>query len=365
MKRKKTRSVAKLSANGAITMAMIATKAKCSKATVSLALREDERIPPDTRSRVHSVAKALGYVKNPVMAELLSEIQRCRPVRYKRTLALLNAHEDRLAFERHATIPAWVKGCRLRGEAQGYRFDEFWLRDPDLTAERLEGIFQARGIRGVIVFGLFKQNWLPREYDPIWRRYPAIVAGVRTHAPTLSFCSVDHHECVLEAVARVRALGYRRPGLFLDGAIDRLVDGRFTAGFMTGVADLPQSDRVRPLDASVKHERFLETLESWMRRETPDVVLTIHNETFGWLENLGYRVPRDLGLVHLERNRTVMHWAGMEQHNDIAGECALDMLITMLLNRESGVPVYARAMQVSATWTDGTTVRVQTVNRTG
>jgi DNA-binding LacI/PurR family transcriptional regulator len=209
------------------------------------------------------------------------------------------------------------------------------------------------------VFGLFKQNWLPQEYDSIWRRYPVIVAGVRTQGPTLSFCSVDHHECVLEAVARVRAMGYRRPGLLLDGAIDRLVDGRFTAGFMTGVADLPPRGRVRPLNWPVKESGFLTRLQEWLERERPDVVLTIHNETRGWLERLGRRVPHDIGLAHLERNRTVAHWAGMEQHNDIAGECALDMLVTMLLNREPGVPVYARAMLVSATWADGSTVCVQ------
>ncbi|MDQ5981233.1 MAG: LacI family transcriptional regulator, partial [Verrucomicrobiota bacterium] len=67
MKQKKTATSSAAHAGKAVTMAMIAARAKCSKATVSLALREDERIPFDTRFRVHAAAKFLGYVKNPVM----------------------------------------------------------------------------------------------------------------------------------------------------------------------------------------------------------------------------------------------------------------------------------------------------------
>jgi len=341
-----------------VTMAALAAMAGVSKNTVSLALRGDRRIGEATRSRIHALAEKHGYHKNPVVAHLMSELRKNKTSEYRRTLALLNAHTDREALTRHPTVSTWVKGCRRRAESQGYLFDVFWLHDPELNGPRLARILHARGISGAIMVGLFNPTWLPQRFLSLWNDIACVVTGVRTHEPTLSFCCVDHHALMLEAVRQVIALGYRRPALALSSTVDRLVEGRFSAGMIIGQQALPEKDRLPRFDKE-DSEEDLPRFGAWMRRYRPDVLLTLHRDLKGWLERLSYRVPEDVGLVDLEHNSAHADWASMEQRNDLSGEAAVDLVVSMLHNNESGVPAFPRSILGSSHWVAGTTVRSQ------
>jgi len=340
-----------------VTMSSIAVQAGVSKNTVSLALRHDPQIPVATRRRIERIAKQLGYAKNPVVAQLMTELRKAGPAGYRRTFALLNANQDARAFTRHPTIPAYVAGCRRRAAAHGCTLDEFWLHDPELYGEQLNRVLKARGIRGVIVVGMMKENRLPARFSVTWQQHATVVTGVRTHGPTLSFACVDHHALVLEAMEQARRLGYRRPALVVEGGIDRLVEGRFSAGFWTGQQMLVEAERVPGFydveGARGEPERF----RAWYNAWRPDVIFTLHTVVREWLESEGVKVPRDVGLIQLERRRGCADWAGMEQHNDLTGEAAVDMLVGMLNNNEAGVPGFPRATLIGGTWADGTTVK--------
>ena len=343
-----------------VTMAELARELGVSKNTVSLALRHDPQISAATRERVQAAARRAGYTRDPVVSHLMAALRKSRIPGTSHTLALLNAHHDRDAFRTHPTIPVYVEGCRRRAAQQGYHTDSFWLHDPTLDGARLNRILRARGIRGVIVVGMMDENRLPERFLPTWKQHACVVTGVRTHEPTLSFCCVDHHALVLQAVERAIALGYRRPGLAIDARIDRLVEGRFSSGMWSGQQALPPEDRVVPFfeveAARAEPARF----HAWLDRERPDVVFTLYHVVQRWLEERSLRVPADLGLIQLERRRDHRDWAGMEQHNDRTGEAAVDMVISFLHNNEIGVPEYPRATLIGASWVPGHTVRRQT-----
>jgi LacI family transcriptional regulator len=340
-----------------VTMSTIAARAGVSKNTVSLALRHDPQIPAATRARIESLARELGYARNPVVAQLMTELRKAHPAGYRRTLALLNANQDLHAFTRHPTIPAYVAGCRRRAAQLGYALDEFWLHSADLYGERLNRVLRARGIRGVIVVGLMKENRLPPRFSVTWQNQAVVVTGVRTREPTLSFACVDHHALVLEAMERARLLGYRRPALVLARGIDQLVDGRFSSGFWTAQQALPEADRL-PVFLDVEAARTeTDRFHQWRHEHRPDVILTLHTVVREWLEAEGVRVPRDVGLIQLERRRGCEDWAGMDQHNDLTGEAAVDMLLSFLHNQEPGLPAAPRATLIAATWADGRTTR--------
>jgi LacI family transcriptional regulator len=338
-------------------MATIAGRAGVSKNTVSLALRHDPQIPLETQHRIEQIAKELGYTKNPIVAQLMTELRKAHPAGYHRTLALLNANQDPQAFTKHPTVPVYVEGCRRRAAFHGYKLDEFWLHDPKLNSDRLARVLRARGIRGVLVVGLMKENRLPERFSSLWEQHACVVTGVRTHHPTLPFCCVDHHALVLEAVEQALALGYRRPALVVDEHIDQLVDGRFSSGMWTGQQALPAENQI-PGFRSVEDIRTDQSsFAAWMRRYKPDVLFTLYNFIRPWIEALGLQVPRDIGLIQLELRRGSEGWAGMDQHNDLTGEAATDMLVGMLHNNEIGTPAFPRATLISGTWVPGKTVR--------
>lgn len=339
-------------------MTDVAAAAGVSKNTVSLALRGSPRIAAATRKRVGEVAAALGYHLNPTVARLMAQLRQIRAPGYQATLGLVNAHRDRDAIIKHPTIPCYVEGCRRRAKHLGYQLDEIWLHDPDLTAQRWLAILRARNIRGLIIVGMMEQNRLPRHLEPVWHEVPAVVTGVRTRDPAMSFACSDQHALALMAIEKAMALGYQRPGMVLDGVIDGLTEGRFTAGFLTGQSRLvPARRRTKPFFDVAAARKDPGLFATWMKSNRPDVIFTLYHEVKRWLHGLGLDVPGDVGLIQYEWREDHRDWAGMNQHNDLAGEAALDMLVTMIHHNEHGLPANPRATFISPSWVDGTSVR--------
>ncbi len=340
------------------TLKDIARAAGCSKNTVSLALRGDRQIPERTRERIRRVAEQLGYRPNPVLSHLMAQLGASRTMRLRAKLALVNANLDADAFRRHPTIPTYVEGCESRAAKLGYSFDRFWLHEPKLTAARWLRILETRGIQGLVLVGLMDTNRLPEGLRPVWERLPTVVTGVRTRDPALSFCCVDHHDLALTAFERAIARGYRRPGLVLDDVIDALVERRFSAGYFTGQRMLPRDRHLPIFSHLARAEKPPERFHAWLDRHRPDVVFALYNNVLTWLKAAGRRVPEDVGVIQLEWRVSRPGIAGMDQHNFVTGEAAVDMLVSQIHNNETGVQKFPRATLIGATWVEGPSVRV-------
>jgi DNA-binding LacI/PurR family transcriptional regulator len=92
--------------------------------TVSLALRNDARLPATTRQRIQALAQRQGYSPNPLVSILMARIRR-RDTGYRGTLADLHTTAEgtpRLSGHVHRNFLA---GAKRRGGAQGPRRD--WL----------------------------------------------------------------------------------------------------------------------------------------------------------------------------------------------------------------------------------------------
>lgn len=327
----------------------VAAAAGVSLNAASLALRHDPQIPVSTRERIEAAARKLGYQRNPATGELMRQLRLRGHQQSGACFALINANEDEKAFSCHPTIPRYVEGIRSRAESLDYHLDPFWLFTPKLRAERWQEIFHARNLRGALVVGMMKEHELPEAFKPICRTYPCVVTGVRTETPELSFSCVDHHLLMVHALQQVKTLGYRRPGMVLDPVIDRLVMGRFTAGFQFGVKTMFPKLSIPVFDGSEEGQTPPPGFQAWLERWHPDVLLTLYTRTGKWTKALGW----EGGLVLMELRPDSNEWAGMDQHNELAGEAALDLLVSALLHGETGVPPYAKGVLISPTWKPG------------
>jgi LacI family transcriptional regulator len=350
--------------HGRVTLLDIARATQVSKNTVSLALMNSSRLPVATRRRIQTVARRMGYQKNPTMAHLMSELRRSRTAAFQSSLALINASTLPNAFSDHVTIPIFAIGCRRRAQALGYHFDEFWLHDPYLDGRRLNKIFSARNIRGVVIVGLGSDNRLPVRFREMWERYPCVVTGVRTRRPTLSFASTDHHMVALQAFEQVQRLGYQRIGLAVDRSIERLVEGRYSSGYFIAQQSVPLDRRLRPFYETAEAREDIDVFRRWFKKEKPDVILTLFNVVAEWLKTMGMKVPAEVGLVQLEWREREPEWAGMNQHNDMVGEAAVEMLIGMIHRNEFGAPRFPQATLIGSSWINGKTILTK-ARRTG
>jgi LacI family transcriptional regulator len=340
-----------------VTLSDIARKVGYSKNTVSLALRGDPQIPASTRDRIRRVAEEMGYQPNAIVAHLMAQLRSSQSPRFQAKLALVNANREQNAFRAHPTIPTYVEGCERRAARLGYAFDRFWLHDSTMRAETWIRVLRTRNINGIILVGLMDQNRLPAHLRPVWENFPTVVTGVRTREPALSFSCVDHHSLVLTAFESALALGYTRPALVLDEVIDRLVDRRFSAGFLVAQESLPQNRRIPVFRQVNQAWNDPKVFHDWLDRYKPDVLFTLYNVVFDWLKARNLRVPEDIGVIQLEWRASKPEIAGMNQHNDVTGEAAVDLVVSQIHNNEHGVPSFPRAALIGATWMHGTTVR--------
>lgn len=335
-------------------MAAIARAAGVGKATVSLALRNDPRLRPETRRQIQEIAEQMGYRANAVVSNLMAQLRASRNPKFQATVGILNASPGRDGLRTNFTFRAWAAGLRQRCEELGYAVDEFWLHEPNLSPMRLKQTLAARNIRGVVIAGVVEHRELPPEFDPLWEDIASVVVGIRPERPPLHFACNDQYSTALHAAWEVAALQYSRPALVIDPAIEDNIDHRFESGFSSGWRQSGGGGEV-PLFGFQANGQ--EAFSQWMKAVRPDVIVCTHIEVRGWVEALGLNVPRDVGLVHLDLTREMEGWSGMNQNNEFVGSFAIDLVVGQLHRNEMGVPDRPKCMMTESRWVPGGTLR--------
>jgi LacI family transcriptional regulator len=330
----------------------IAARAGVGKATVSLALRDDPRLRPETRLRIQRLAAKMGYRTNATIANLMAQLRASRTPKYQATLALVNALPDPDAPAKTRPFREWIAGCEQRASELGYGFEPFWLHDPNVAPVRLATLLQSRGIRGLVIAGPTDPDGSQDLFAPLWHRFSCVSAGLRPVSPALNFSSNDQFSTALQAVRHLWKNGYRRIALVLSPDIDAAVDRRFSAGFWAaqeafdGCARIPQF---------AFHPARGASFRDWHAEHRPDAILTLHDEVKKWLDAMEVDVPGEIALAHLDHHDQLPAWSGIRQNNLLIGAAAIDMLVGQLHRNESGLPDSQKASFIQSTWIDGLT----------
>ncbi|HEX4085799.1 MAG TPA: LacI family DNA-binding transcriptional regulator [Chthoniobacteraceae bacterium] len=343
------------------TMHEIAERAGVGKATVSLALRDDPRLRPETRRRIQKLAAKMGYRTNATVANLMAQLRASRTPKYQATLGLLNVSSDPKTLSGLCTFREWVKGCHERAIQLGYGLDPFWVHEPGISPGRLSKILDSRNIRGIIVAALLDRSGLPEEFDPVWKRFACVVVGVQPSWPLLNFSTNDQFSTALQATQRLWSYGYRRIALVLSPEVDAMVERRFSAGFWAAQEGFEGCERI---PAFPFHPSREVSFRAWYAQHHPDAVVCVHDEVKKWVTGMNLNIPDDIALAHLDRHEELPDWSGMYQNNTLVGAAAVDMLVGQLHRNEVGLPEFAKASFIQSSWVDGPTAIRHPVRKT-
>jgi LacI family transcriptional regulator len=320
----------------------IAERAGVGKATVSLALRDDPRLRPETRRRIQRLAAKMGYRTNATVANLMAQLRASRTPKYQATLGLLDLSSG-------PASPAWLAGCEERAGQLGYKLEPFQIGEAGQAAASLASELEARNIRGLVVAG---GPAMDSRLDPLWRRFSCVAIGPCPADSTLNFATNDHFSTSLRAVRTLRARGYRRMSLVISPELDTRLDLRISAGFWAGHEGLAGCD---PLPTFPFEPSSAASFRIWLERFRPDLILTLHAEIQDWLNEMGIDIPGQLGLAHLDAGPLLPGWSGMDQNHALIGAAAIEMLIGQLHRNETGIPDSPKASFIRSTWIDGAT----------
>ncbi|MCX8090186.1 MAG: LacI family transcriptional regulator [Verrucomicrobiae bacterium] len=349
-----------------VTLEMVAKAAGVHGTTVGRALRNHPGIPPETRERIRKIAEQMGYRPNPLVSIYQAYVRGRRKPPYQANIAWIDDQESGRDWLEKPWLRGYLRGAERRAQELGYRIERVRLEEfvefqPDVNVQRFCRILEARGIFGAILpllrhpslsTGLWTtavveigryEAWLTHARQ---RRYPP-----RTWNAVLANSFMNVQTAFLALLQR----GYQRPGLLVSAWYDR-AEGLVPRGaFLAEQWELPPSRRVPPLffeDLEAAAER---QLPAWLRRWSPDAVICADSRVRGVLERLGYHVPQDLGLAHLNVAEDVKGWSGIDEQHEFIGAAAVDMVVAQLEHNERGLPANPRSVLIDGRWVDGET----------
>ena len=221
-----------------------------------------------------------------------------------------------------------------------------------MTSARMTRILRARGIRGLILHSLPAAGGR-LELD--WKGFACVTKGLTVSYPPVHRVVSSHYEDMQLVLHELERRGYRRIGLVLSEALSVRVDRAWLAAFLLHQNDRPDDQRVPALMTRSADEEA--HFHEWFSSCGPDVILFSDQPIPAWVEKMKLRVPRDLGLVHLDWSKEVAPLAGLDSDPETVGEAATDLLVGQLQANEYGIPRHEKIVAVRGHWVAGKTVR--------
>jgi LacI family transcriptional regulator len=158
----------------------------------------------------------------------------------------------------------------------------------------------------------------------------------------------------------LKRLGYQRIGIcFHEYTRGRVNIWNSSAYFF--YSRVPKPARVPPLFYLAKPNEFSaarKQVSEWLTRYKPEVVVCHNNQMVEWVEAAGFRVPEEIGVVHLATDDDVRDWAGLTSNRRQMGALATELVVSFLNSRQFGVPSTARSTLIRGSWHPGRTLLI-------
>ena len=339
-------------ANKSVTIKDIAEECGVTATTVSLALRNHPRISDATKARVQETAERLNYRRNPMISALMANLSRSREPAAALPLAAVYTHDLKAIEENSYHLKLW-QGMADRAVELGFKLERFYLDSKRMTGKRMTQILTTRGISGVVVPPLLH----PGGHLSIdWSQFSAVAIGYSMLSPNLHRVCPDQYRGIRLALRELKQLGYKRPGLLLNGRSDLRTLHLWSSGFY-GFEHAQKNRGIVPvLECEEVDEKVL---RKWYKKYTPDVIISSDLNVIEPLHEIGLEFPKVVGLVTLSRYSSKQGVAGIDQNPGPLGAAAVEQLVQMLYYNERGIPAMPRIIQIPSKWGKGASIRKQ------
>jgi DNA-binding LacI/PurR family transcriptional regulator len=329
-----------------ISQADIAKHIGVSASTVSLALKNDPRISKQVRQKVLDVAQQLGYRPDPSVSALANYRWKSKPQTFTGEIAWINTWREPEKLRQHKEFGFYLEGATASAKRAGFTLQEF--NTTDIPLHRLQSIFKARNIKGILIAPL-EDSLVDWSSFPL-ENFASVRFGRTIPSPETHFVSSAQINNMILAFKEMRKLGYQRIGFACEWFRFRF----FGIGFAWAQQNIPQEQQlpVLSLDAQDGMENQQLQLDRWIKTTQPDAILTDHATLPLMLNNLGYRVPEDIGLATTTIHDTTIN-AGIDQKPIDIGRAAVRVLVSLLSENNYGPPETYQETLIGGSWVNG------------
>lgn len=389
----------------AVSLRDVASVAKVSLGAVSLALSGRRGVSDKTIRHVRAVAAEINYKPHPYVSTLMKQVRQRKRVRAEVNLAWLHygpfsyKRDFKLPYGNYTTYAAALNRARELGYAE---IEPFWCTEPRMTMARLRMILKNRGILGALVGPGRKEHFSELSDITLVKLGGPFLDSVNHHVYS------DNYQSMLLACSKLWQSGYRRIGLLLGKEYSINNMGRLEAAWNDFQAVVPDEVKIPPLmiDSTINYilaevlqqpeqpgyirpSRFLNKedlvgrfikfrdahnggklneskareaihyylLRLWVEHFCPDAILCADNRIPGWLNEIGYRVPEDIGVAHLNLRLDTPGWSGVNKNWETIGMLAMETLDHLISIGQIGRTRHPVMRAVPGTWIEGATTR--------
>lgn len=333
-------------------MRELAAQAGCSLTTVSLALRGHPRISKETREKILQLAQASGYTRDPLVATLMNQLRASRKNRATEKLALLTWW-DRPGAKLNERGRELCEGIRLRAQELGYEIEEFWAREPRMTAGRLSQILHTRAIRGIILMSMLHARG---RASFRWELFAPATVSHTIVQPRVHRAATSHFQVMVHALRNLKRLGYTRVGYVNLFEQEDMNNDAWLGGYL---AHHFRGQQAIPIPPLLLPRWDKARVAAWLEEHRPQAVVANMPEVPALLQELGYRVPADIGFASLDVLPGVEPWAGIDVCRREVGARAVDLVVEQLQNNELGLSQRPKTVMVEGVWHDGPTLKAR------
>lgn len=327
-----------------VTLIAVARACGLSVSAVSYALRGAPNIPAATADRVRRTAETLGYRPHPRVAELMAHIRRARQPGPGERLAFVWMDAP---FRSRPFATMWT-GARDRAEQLGFALEEFWLKEPGLTAARLETILTARGLTGVILSPLSREARYDLRWN--WQNFAGAVIGNAAGFPELPRSGHHHFSGMREAITRLTSQGHRRIATWLDAGVNERAKRAWSGAFL---AHHPLPSQVRSLLWLIESDTTT-GFSQWWKQRRPEALITL-GAFVPLLPKTVLRQP----VILLDRVPNDHTFPGVDQAEDFLAARAVDLVTVQLARHDRGLPDLPAQFLLPGRWREASSETFQ------
>lgn len=344
-----------------ISLKDIALRAKLDKSTVAKALSGHPKIASKTRALVESLAKEMGYQRDPMLSIIAAH-------RWKNYKPKCSA---RVAVVWYGIAPIdWnrsvLNGIESTSLSLGYAVDNF-----DLASfphpEKLPKILFARGYEGII-HSQYRGLWMPRMID--WSPFPNVSFLIGNYPSEFDTIRLHASQAVVTAWEEAFNRGYRSPALVVFDETAQADEHLRTGTFLSLQQSIPVKNRIPPLRVpltektanstlSVKNSTLSE-IHRWMLRWKPDCVFGINQLPYWWIKAVSLDIPGDAAYIALSADHSHDMIAGLVANWEGVGIMAMEQLHLKIRASQRGAPALPTQTLVPYEFKDGASLPIKT-----
>jgi LacI family transcriptional regulator len=274
-------------------------------------------------------------------------------------LAWLNGLPNPKDLRKYREFDLCWRGAEQAAAKFGYRLEEVAFRN-SASLQRAEKALRAREVCGILLPPQpgRMDGWASINLDGF-----AVMSLARNVEPPFTHCvSSGQAANAMLAFDRIREKGYSRIGYV--GPLFR--PRMFWAGFSWVQNEIPPDRHIPPLfldNNELGHS--LEGLSKWICEYRPDAIFTENPGLPQALAKIGVSVPRDIGLAAASVLDEPEIDAGIYQNFEEIGRVAVLSLISLINDRDYGIPEICRETLIKGDWVDGASLpdRTRTVSK--